>query len=133
VIPHIMPELPVAQRAALAQNVKTPIVYTNVLTRNWQPWARLGVHDIMAPNKQKKGRGSRRALFQIRRMVGTDQKSIPPMPPPPGIAGAGDCFFGASATIASVVTSRPATEAASCKAARTTLAGSTMPLSTMST
>jgi spermidine dehydrogenase len=49
VIPHIMPELPAMQRAALAQNVKTPIVYTNVLTRNWQPWARLGVHDITAP------------------------------------------------------------------------------------
>jgi hypothetical protein len=46
------------------------------------------------------------------------------MPPPPGIAGGGDAFFGASATMASVVTSRPATEAASCKAARTTLAGS---------
>ena len=49
VIPHIMPELPAPQRAALAQNVKTPIVYTNVLTRNWQPWVRLGVHDISAP------------------------------------------------------------------------------------
>ena len=49
VIPHIMPELPAAQREALAQNVKTPIVYTNVVTRNWQPWVRLGVHDISAP------------------------------------------------------------------------------------
>ena len=48
-IPHIMPELPAAQRQALAQNVKTPIVYTNVLTRDWHPWARLGVHDIVAP------------------------------------------------------------------------------------
>ena len=48
-IPHIMPELPSAQRDALARNVKTPLVYTNVLTRNWQPWARLGVHDISAP------------------------------------------------------------------------------------
>jgi spermidine dehydrogenase len=49
VIPHIMPELPAPQREALARNVKTPIVYTNVLTRNWQPWVRLGVHDISAP------------------------------------------------------------------------------------
>ena len=48
-IPHIMPELPASQRDALARNVKTPLVYTNVLTRNWQPWARLGVHDISAP------------------------------------------------------------------------------------
>jgi spermidine dehydrogenase len=49
VIPHIMPELPVEQREALALNVKTPIVYTNVLTRDWHPWVRLGVHDISAP------------------------------------------------------------------------------------
>jgi spermidine dehydrogenase len=49
VIPHIMPELPTAQREALARNVKTPLVYTNVLVRDWRPWARLGVHDISAP------------------------------------------------------------------------------------
>ena len=61
-----------------------------------------------------------------------DQKSMPPMPPPPGIAG-GASFFGSSATIASVVMSRPATDAASCNAVRTTLAGSTMPASSRST
>src|SRR5262245_47166869 len=49
VIPHIMPQLPASQRDALAPNVKTPLVYTNVLTRDWRPWARLGVHDISAP------------------------------------------------------------------------------------
>jgi spermidine dehydrogenase len=49
VIPHIMPELPVAQREALALNIKTPLVYTNVLTRDWHPWRRLGVQDIVAP------------------------------------------------------------------------------------
>jgi spermidine dehydrogenase len=48
-IPHIMPDLPQPQRAALAQNVKAPLVYTNVLVRNWQPWVRLKVHDITAP------------------------------------------------------------------------------------
>jgi spermidine dehydrogenase len=48
-IPHLMPELPPAQRAALAQNVKTPIVYTNVLVRNWRPWVELKVHSISAP------------------------------------------------------------------------------------
>lgn len=36
-----------------------------------------------------------------------------PMPPPPGMAGAAASFFGSSATSASVVMSRPATEAAS--------------------
>jgi spermidine dehydrogenase len=49
VIPHIAPDLPLAQRRALAQNVKTPLVYTNVLVRNWQPWAKLKVYDISAP------------------------------------------------------------------------------------
>ena len=48
-VPYIMPELPAAQRAALAQNVKAPLVYSKVLIRNWQAWAKLGVHEISAP------------------------------------------------------------------------------------
>src|SRR3954452_4509321 len=47
---------------------------------------------------------------------------MPPMPPPPGIAGALS-FLGASEIMASVVTSKPATDAAFWSAARTTLAG----------
>ncbi len=39
---------------------------------------------------------------------------MPPMPPPPGMDGA--FFSGFSAIIASVVISRPAIEAASCRA-----------------
>lgn len=48
-IPHIMPQLPAEQRAAMAKNVKTPIVYTNVLVRNWRAWAELKVSSISAP------------------------------------------------------------------------------------
>jgi spermidine dehydrogenase len=48
-IPSIMPSLPQAQREALAANVKTPLVYTNVLVRNWRPWAELKVASISAP------------------------------------------------------------------------------------
>jgi spermidine dehydrogenase len=48
-IPYLMPDLPQAQREALALNVKTPLVYTNVVTRNWQPWIALKVSDIAAP------------------------------------------------------------------------------------
>jgi spermidine dehydrogenase len=48
-IPTIMPDLPQPQREALAQNVKTPLVYTNVLVRNWRPWIDLKVSDIQAP------------------------------------------------------------------------------------
>src|SRR6185295_15858194 len=45
----IMPELPAAQRALLARNVKVPLVYTNVLVRNWRPWVELKLHTIGAP------------------------------------------------------------------------------------
>jgi hypothetical protein len=55
---------------------------------------------------------------------------MPPIPPP-GIAGAAGSFFGTSATIASVVISRPAIKAASCRAVRTTLVGSIMPTYTI--
>ena len=48
-IPYLMPKLPQAQREALALNVKTPLVYTNVVVRNWQPWLALKVSDIVAP------------------------------------------------------------------------------------
>ncbi|HEY7298501.1 MAG TPA: NAD(P)-binding protein [Xanthobacteraceae bacterium] len=48
-IPYIVPELPPGQRAALAQNVKTPLVYTNVLVRDWRPWVALKVSAIAAP------------------------------------------------------------------------------------
>jgi spermidine dehydrogenase len=48
-IPYIMADLPQPQRAALAQNVKAPLVYTNVLVRDWRPWIALKVHDIVAP------------------------------------------------------------------------------------
>jgi spermidine dehydrogenase len=48
-IPYLMPELPQARREALALNVKTPLVYTNVVVRNWQAWLALKVSDIVAP------------------------------------------------------------------------------------
>jgi spermidine dehydrogenase len=48
-IPYLMPELPENQREALALNVKTPLLYTNVVARNWQPWVALKVSDIGAP------------------------------------------------------------------------------------
>jgi spermidine dehydrogenase len=49
IIPHIMPGLPEAQREALAKNVKTPLVYTNVLIRNWRSWMALKLQSIQAP------------------------------------------------------------------------------------
>jgi spermidine dehydrogenase len=49
-IPHIMPELPDAQKQALALCVKVPLVYTNVGVRNWHAFIKLGVHRIYSPH-----------------------------------------------------------------------------------
>jgi spermidine dehydrogenase len=49
IIPHIMPELPEAQKKALALSVKMPLVYVNVAVRNWRPFVKLGVDDIYSP------------------------------------------------------------------------------------
>lgn len=57
---------------------------------------------------------------------------MPPMPPMSGMPAAGASSFGASATMASVVSSRDATEAAFCRAVRVTLVGSRIPISIMS-
>jgi spermidine dehydrogenase len=48
-IPYLVPELPAAQKEALAYNVKRPIVYTSVAIRNWRSFARLGLHRINTP------------------------------------------------------------------------------------
>ncbi|MGC1621061.1 MAG: NAD(P)-binding protein [Candidatus Acidiferrum sp.] len=48
-IPYICPELPEKQREALSYLVKTPLVYTHVALRNWTSFAKLGVHQIVAP------------------------------------------------------------------------------------
>ncbi len=48
-IPYICPELPEKQREALSYLVKTPLVYTHVALRNWTAFAKLGVHQIVAP------------------------------------------------------------------------------------
>jgi len=48
-IPHLVPDLPAAQKEALAYNVKRPIVYTSVAIRNWRSFATLGLHHINTP------------------------------------------------------------------------------------
>jgi spermidine dehydrogenase len=44
-----VPELPSAQKDALAYPVKVPMMYTNVLLRNWTAFQKLGVSQISAP------------------------------------------------------------------------------------
>lgn len=48
-IPYLVPEMPEAQKAALKQNVKAPLVYSKVVIRNWQSFITLGVHEIYSP------------------------------------------------------------------------------------
>jgi spermidine dehydrogenase len=48
-IPYLMPELPAAQKEALAHNVKAPIVYSNVFLRNWRAFDKLGVSSVECP------------------------------------------------------------------------------------
>jgi len=48
-IPYLCPDLPQKQKEALAYLVKTPLVYTHVALRNWTSFAKLGIHQIVAP------------------------------------------------------------------------------------
>jgi spermidine dehydrogenase len=50
VIPHLAPELPGPQRDALSFGVKVPLVYTNVLIRNWTSFQKLAVTNIYGPS-----------------------------------------------------------------------------------
>lgn len=49
VIPYITQELPQAQVAALRDQVKVPLVYTNVAIRNWRAFKNLGLSAVTAP------------------------------------------------------------------------------------
>ncbi len=48
-IPSLVPELPAAQKDALAYSVKVPMMYNNVLIRRWTAFEKLGVSNISAP------------------------------------------------------------------------------------
>jgi len=48
-IPYICPDIPVEQSKVLSYLVKMPLVYTHVALRNWEPFAKLNVHHVVAP------------------------------------------------------------------------------------
>lgn len=48
-IPYIIPEMEKEQKESLAQCVKTPLIHTKVILRNWESFKRLGVHEIYSP------------------------------------------------------------------------------------
>jgi spermidine dehydrogenase len=49
VIPSMCPELPAAQKTALAFAIKVPLVYTNVFIRSWTAFQTLGVQRVSTP------------------------------------------------------------------------------------
>jgi len=48
-IPYICPELPPAQRKALAYLVKAPLVYTHAVIRNWTSFRKAGIFQVLCP------------------------------------------------------------------------------------
>ena len=49
IIRFLMPELPDAQKQALAYAVKVPMMYSNVFVRSWRAFEKLGVSSVSAP------------------------------------------------------------------------------------
>ncbi len=48
-LPHICPDLSAEQASALGSSVRAPLVYTNVLIRNWRSLVKLGVRRAYCP------------------------------------------------------------------------------------
>ncbi len=48
-IPHLCPEMGQEQKEALSQAVKSPILYSTVLLRNWHAWNGLGIGAVASP------------------------------------------------------------------------------------
>ena len=48
-IRFLMPELPDAQKEALAYAVKVPMMYSNVFVRSWRAFEKLGISSVSAP------------------------------------------------------------------------------------
>ena len=54
-IPHLCPEMPQPQRAVLASALRAPLVYTNVLIRNWMSFQKLGLRRASCPGSYHTG------------------------------------------------------------------------------
>lgn len=48
-MPYLCPEVPMASAALMRDNVRSPLVYSKVVVRDWQSFAKLGIHKISAP------------------------------------------------------------------------------------
>ena len=49
IVPHMVPDLPESQKAALLMAVRKPLVSTNVAIRNWRAFHNLGISSINCP------------------------------------------------------------------------------------
>ena len=54
-IPYLVPDLPAAQKEALAFGVKGPLVYTSVAVKNWKAFEKLGVPSVTSPTMYHTG------------------------------------------------------------------------------
>lgn len=77
-IPYICPELPQAQKEALSYLVKAPLVYTHVAIRNWEPFSKLGIHQIVSP-------GSYHTLTALDFPVSLGKYEFPSKPEEPAV------------------------------------------------
>ena len=55
VIPYLCDELPKAQKTALSHSLKAPLIYTNVLVKNWTAFENLGVSRLNCPGSYFSG------------------------------------------------------------------------------
>jgi spermidine dehydrogenase len=49
IVPHLVPELPDAQKEALSMAKRKPLAIVNVAVRNWRSFAKLGVYSVNCP------------------------------------------------------------------------------------
>lgn len=49
IIPWLCRDMPQRQRRALSNNLKTPVLYTNVALNNWRAWQAAGIGAVSAP------------------------------------------------------------------------------------
>lgn len=55
IIPHLCPEMPQSQRTILSASLRAPLVYSNVLIRNWTSFVKLGLHRASCPGSYHHG------------------------------------------------------------------------------
>ncbi|MFP6839041.1 MAG: NAD(P)-binding protein [Pseudohongiellaceae bacterium] len=55
VVPHLVPEMSDTQKTALMYGAKMPLVYTNVLIKQWTAFTKLGISGVTAPGMYHTG------------------------------------------------------------------------------